>query len=82
MEQEVSPELKDIQIAIQRFCHVNKHHVIFISDFIVFDPETRKVKENILDMYGQNNILQPALDNLKKIADKDANTNSHNFVNI
>ena len=82
MDKEISCELKDLEIAIQRFCHANKHHVVFISSFAVFDPKTRKVTENILDVYGQKEVLQPMLDDLKRIVNEEAKNNSHNFVNI
>lgn len=67
MDEEMQCELKDIQESIRRFCAVNKNDVIFISDFTAYDRKTGKVKDSILGIYGDKDVLVGALNHLRDI---------------
>ena len=80
MEEKLQCELKDLQQAIQRFCAANRNNVVFVSDFTVYDPKTRKVKDSILGLYGHKKVLSAALNHLRDIAEDAADKDD--FVNV
>lgn len=80
MDNNPENELKDVQEAISRFCAANKNDVIFISDFSAYNPETGKIKDNILGLYGHKDILLSSISHLIEIILDAADENG--FVNI
>jgi len=80
MDNEPQNELKDMQESISRFCAANKNDVIFISDFSAYNRDTGEVKDNILGVYGDKDVLLGCIAHLIEViidaADEDG------FVNI
>jgi hypothetical protein len=54
--------------------------VVFISDFSAFNPDTGEVKDNILGIYGDKDLLIDMLEDLKRIVEDAADEDG--FVNI
>jgi len=80
MDNDPQNELKDVQESISRFCAANRNNVIFISDFLAYDINTRKVKDNILGIYGDKDVLLESIAHLITVILESADEDG--FVNI